>query len=155
MACNLQRIKQSKQWRYISYQINYLLVKIQGKAHCYPINPINPFIFIHMLKEFSKTIHTSLISSDDIQLFQAGTHRRMYEKMGAHLMSHEGTQGTFFSVWAPNAKEVAVVGNFNEWQSSGFELYPRWDHSGIWEGFIPDIGKGTIYKYSIKSNTPS
>ncbi len=105
-----------------------------------------------MLKEFSQTIHTSLISAQDIQLFQAGTHRKIYEKLGAHLMTHEGTNGTYFAVWAPNAKEVAVIGNFNEWKTNGYELYPRWDHSGIWEGFIPNINKGTIYKYSIKSN---
>jgi len=105
-----------------------------------------------MLKEFSKTIHTSLISDEDIKLFQAGTHRKIYEKMGAQLMTHDGMQGTYFAVWAPNAKTVAVVGDFNYWQASGYELYPRWDHSGIWEGFIPNIDKGTIYKYSIHSN---
>ena len=105
-----------------------------------------------MHTDFSKTIHTSIIEESDIRTFQAGTHLRIYEKLGARPMVLDGVQGVYFAVWAPTAEVVAVVGNFNEWKPGGYQLYPRWDQSGIWEGFIPNLKKGTIYKYWIKSN---
>lgn len=93
----------------------------------------------------------SLFTEMDIHLFREGKHFRLYEKMGAHVLEHEGEQGVYFAVWAPNAKSVGVIGNFNYWQSSNYQLFPRWDGSGIWEGFIPKIGFGEVYKYAIET----
>ncbi|GAB4403209.1 MAG: 1,4-alpha-glucan branching protein GlgB [Microscillaceae bacterium] len=93
----------------------------------------------------------SLLSDFDIHLFAQGKHYRLFEKMGAHLLSHEGQAGTYFAVWAPNAHKVSVVGDFNDWNGEAHPLNVRWDSSGIWEGFIPGLGKGTIYKYKIYS----
>ncbi|MBU3659324.1 MAG: 1,4-alpha-glucan branching protein GlgB [Flavobacteriales bacterium] len=93
----------------------------------------------------------SLFSGFDIDLFRAGKHTRLYEKLGAHPMTLNGEEGTYFAVWAPSAKTVFVVGNFNHFTES-HELYVRWDGSGIWEGFIPNVGHGEIYKYKIHSH---
>jgi len=94
----------------------------------------------------------SLFSEFDIYLFQAGKHFKLYEKLGAHLVEFEGKKGVYFAVWAPNANQVSVIGNFNHWQDGQHKLYPRLEGSGIWEGFIADIGQGEIYKYKIHSN---
>jgi 1,4-alpha-glucan branching enzyme len=93
----------------------------------------------------------SLLTDFDISLFQAGKHFRLYEKMGSHLVEHKGEKGVCFSVWAPNAKRVSVTGDFNQWNPESHVLNPRWDSSGIWEGFIPGLGKGTVYKYHIET----
>ncbi len=85
----------------------------------------------------------------DIALMQSGKHYRLYEKLGSSLVEHEGQRGACFAVWAPNAREVSVVGNFNSWNPTSHVLLPRWDKSGIWEGFIPGLEKGTVYKYHI------
>ncbi len=92
------------------------------------------------------------LSEFDIYLFREGKHFSLYEKLGAHLMEHEGQKGVYFAVWAPNAERVTVVGDFNGWNKDTHLLYPRWDESGIWEGFIPGIEQGTVYKYAIKSH---
>jgi 1,4-alpha-glucan branching enzyme len=92
----------------------------------------------------------SLFSDFDIGLFLSGKHFRLYEKMGAHLLKLDKTDGTYFAVWAPNAQEVSVIGNFNNWSRHTHRLHKRGDESGIWEGFIPQIGKGELYKYYIK-----
>jgi 1,4-alpha-glucan branching enzyme len=91
----------------------------------------------------------SLLTDFDIALFISGKHFRLYEKMGAHILNVNQTEGTYFAVWAPNAQEVYVAGDFNQWNKTAHRLYRRLDESGIWEGFIPSIGKGTIYKYMI------
>ena len=93
----------------------------------------------------------SLFTEFDISLFQAGKHYRLYKKFGSHITTVDGVKGTYFAVWAPSAKSVAVIGDFNFWLEGEHHLNVRWDGSGIWEGFIPDIGKGTIYKYKIRS----
>jgi len=95
----------------------------------------------------------SLFSDFDIHLFRTGKHFKLYEKLGAHPVTVNGKQGTYFAVWAPNAKAVSVIGNFNHWNSGDHKLGPRWDGSGIWEGFFPAINKGEVYKYAIHSNT--
>jgi 1,4-alpha-glucan branching enzyme len=95
----------------------------------------------------------SLLTDFDIHLFKSGKHFRLYEKLGAHVTNFSGKEGTFFAVWAPNATEVSVIGNFNGWQRGSHRLNPRWDESGIWEGFFPEIKHGEIYKYGIQSNT--
>ncbi|HET8736513.1 MAG TPA: 1,4-alpha-glucan branching enzyme, partial [Pricia sp.] len=97
------------------------------------------------------TVH-SLFSEFDIALFKSGKHYRLYEKLGSHPMELNGAPGTYFAVWAPSARSVSVVGNFNNWDSHEHQLHVRWDASGIWEGFIPKIGHGEIYKYKIHSN---
>jgi len=89
----------------------------------------------------------------DVSLFQSGKHYKLYEKFGSHVVEHKGVIGTYFAVWAPNAQYVAVTGNFNYWDRGTHKINPRWDSSGIWEGFIPHIGVGEVYKYFIKSST--
>jgi 1,4-alpha-glucan branching enzyme len=91
----------------------------------------------------------SLITDFDISLLQSGKHFRLYQKMGSHLVEHEGEQGVYFAVWAPNASRVSVTGSFNRWNPDSHVLLPRWDKSGIWEGFIPGLQKGEIYKYHV------
>ncbi len=94
----------------------------------------------------------SLFTDFDIDLFKAGKHFKLYEKLGAHLIEVNGVKGVYFAVWAPSARSVSVVGDFNYWIQGDHELQVRWDSSGIWEGFIPGLEKGTTYKYKIQSN---
>ncbi|HEY3430790.1 MAG TPA: 1,4-alpha-glucan branching enzyme, partial [Cyclobacteriaceae bacterium] len=94
-----------------------------------------------------------LFTDFDVHLFRTGKHFKLYEKFGAHEATVNGKKGIYFAVWAPNAKAVSVIGNFNQWNSSENKLSPRWDGSGIWEGFIPSVKKGEVYKYAIHSNT--
>ncbi|WP_339916232.1 1,4-alpha-glucan branching protein GlgB [Yeosuana marina] len=94
----------------------------------------------------------SLFTDFDINLFKAGKHYRLYEKFGSHIITLDGVEGTYFSVWAPSAKTVSVIGDFNFWIEGEHQLNVRWDGSGIWEGFIPAVGKGNIYKYKIHSH---
>ncbi len=91
----------------------------------------------------------SLFTEFDIHLFRSGTHFKLYEKLGSHPIEVDGQAGTYFAVWAPNAQAVSVIGNFNYWNRDSHALMPRWDGSGIWEGFVPGIGKGELYKYHI------
>ncbi len=100
----------------------------------------------------SKVIAHSLFSEFDINLFKSGKHFKLYEKLGSHPIEVNGEKGTYFAVWAPTAKSVSVIGDFNGWQGNEHQLNVRWDESGIWEGFIPGMGKGTLYKYKIHSN---
>ncbi len=93
----------------------------------------------------------SLFSDEDIALFRAGKHYDLHLKLGSHLIEVDGQKGVQFAVWAPNAERVTVIGNFNFWLAHEHPLYPRWDGSGIWEGFIPGIGNGEAYKYHILS----
>ncbi len=92
----------------------------------------------------------SMLSDDDLFLFNEGSHYRLYEKLGARPTIVDGVEGTHFAVWAPNAQQVCVVGDFNGWNKSSHPLSPK-GQSGIWEGFIPGVGKGTIYKYYLVS----
>ena len=94
----------------------------------------------------------SLFTEFDINLFKAGKHYRLYEKFGSHITTVDGVDGTYFAVWAPSAKQVSVIGDFNFWIEGEHQLNVRWDSSGIWEGFIPHVTKGNIYKYKIQSN---
>jgi len=84
----------------------------------------------------------------DEYLIGEGTHARLWEKLGAHVMEHEGVKGIHFAVWAPNARRVSVVGNFNDWDGRRDVMRKR-GASGVWEIFLPDLGEGTIYKYEI------
>ncbi|RAJ05339.1 1,4-alpha-glucan branching enzyme [Chitinophaga skermanii] len=94
----------------------------------------------------------SLFTPHDIYLFKEGRHFRLYEKFGAHAITYEGVQGTYFAVWAPNAAFVSVIGDFNEWDPHQHTLFVRWDESGIWEGFIPGMLEHQLYKFYIRSN---
>lgn len=94
----------------------------------------------------------SLLTDFDSGLFKSGKHFKLHEKLGSFPITREETEGTHFAVWAPNAVTVQVIGDFNYWNGEGYELYPRWDGTGIWEGFVPNIGQGTVYKYRIHSN---
>ena len=94
--------------------------------------------------------HGSRLTDDDLYLFNEGSLFRLHEKLGSHLMRSEGKDGTYFAVWAPNAEQVCVMGDFNGWDKKSHPLRSK-GQSGIWEGFIPGIGKGTTYKYHIKS----
>lgn len=85
----------------------------------------------------------------DVHLFRAGKHQKLYEKFGSHVVEHNGVIGTYFAVWAPSARYVAVIGNFNGWDKGSAPMSVRWDSSGIWETFIPHIGRGETYKYFI------
>jgi 1,4-alpha-glucan branching enzyme len=89
----------------------------------------------------------------DIALFKSGKHYKLYEKLGSHVVEFSGVTGTYFAVWAPNAQYVSVIANFNGWNRGSHPLYVRWDGSGIWEGFIPNVGNGETYKYYINSST--
>ena len=84
----------------------------------------------------------------DLYLFGEGTHYKSYEKLGAHLITHQGVEGVSFAVWAPNAKRVSVVGTFNDWDGRRHLMRPR-GSSGIWELFIPNLKEWDMYKYEI------
>ncbi|MCS6304234.1 MAG: 1,4-alpha-glucan branching protein GlgB [Nitrospira sp.] len=90
------------------------------------------------------------LTRDDLYLFNEGSLVNLYEKLGAHPGRVNGQDGTFFAVWAPDAERVSVIGSFNDWKQDAHYLNPR-GSSGIWEGFIPGIGVGTLYKYHIRS----
>lgn len=92
----------------------------------------------------------SLLADEDLFLFNEGSHFRLYDKLGAHPMTVDGTAGTYFAVWAPEADRVFVTGSFNDWEKETHPLHTR-EQSGIWEGFISGVGKGTLYKYRIHS----
>ncbi|MCB2009189.1 MAG: 1,4-alpha-glucan branching enzyme, partial [Geminicoccaceae bacterium] len=85
----------------------------------------------------------------DNYLMREGTHRRLWERLGAHAMTHEGVEGVHFSTWAPNAQRVSVVGDFNGWDG---RRHPMRNHpaTGVFEIFIPGLGEGTVYKYEIR-----
>ncbi|MGF1480723.1 MAG: 1,4-alpha-glucan branching protein GlgB [Cyanophyceae cyanobacterium] len=91
-----------------------------------------------------------LISNDDLYLFNEGTHYNLYDKLGSRPLTVDGVEGVYFAVWAPNAAQVFVKGNFNNWWRDTHPLHKR-GNSGIWEGFIPGLAKGNIYKYHIVS----
>lgn len=91
----------------------------------------------------------TLATENDIYLFREGTHRRVYDFLGAHPHIHEGREGVLFAVWAPAADAVSVIGDFNGWNEGRAPLAPRWDSSGVWEGFVPGAKTGEKYKYSI------
>ena len=94
----------------------------------------------------------SLFTDFDISLFKAGKHFKVYEKLGSHIVKNdEGTEGVYFAVWAPNARQVSVIGNFNYWNKISNVMTSQRDYTGIWEIFIPNVQQGDTYKYCIWS----
>jgi 1,4-alpha-glucan branching enzyme len=91
---------------------------------------------------------SSTITDFDLHLLTEGTHYRSYEKVGAHLAEHDGATGTAFAVWAPNARAVSVVGDFNRWDPEAHPMRPR-GGAGLWERFVPAVGQGEAYRYSV------
>jgi len=92
----------------------------------------------------------STLTDHDLYLFNEGNHYRMSEKLGARLVTVDGEAGVNFGVWAPNARKVSVVGSFNRWDAEAHSLQAR-GSSGIWEGFVPGVTKGALYKFHIAS----
>ncbi len=99
--------------------------------------------------EMTEVPQAAWLTDSDCYLFGEGTHHRIYEKLGAHLTEREGTLGVYFAVWAPNAQEVSLVGDFNEWDARHC-LMER-NQMGIWEVFVPDLKTGEKYKYAVKT----
>src|SRR5215472_2666332 len=93
---------------------------------------------------------TTLLSPYDLHLFNEGKHSRLFEKLGSHPGELDGRRGTHFAVWAPNAERVSIVGDFNNWNPDYTPMNPQ-GSSGVWEAFVPDLGRGTVYKYHIRS----
>jgi 1,4-alpha-glucan branching enzyme len=91
----------------------------------------------------------TLLTDYDIHLFRQGEHYRLYDELGSHVIDNQDRHGTYFAVWAPNAKSVSVMGEFNSWRRDSHPLGSRWDSSGIWEGFVPKMSAGELYKYYV------
>ena len=122
--------------------------------------PNEPEFFVYQLAVTYRDGQTAVIEDPyrfppvlgemDVYLFNEGNHLRVYEKMGARPVVHEGVAGVAFAVWAPSAQRVSVVGNFNQWDGRRHPMRPR-GSSGVWEVFLPGLGAGEVYKYEIKS----
>src|SRR5689334_6562536 len=93
----------------------------------------------------SRPAPDSLLGEQDLYLFNEGTHARLYEKLGAHVLP---SGGVYFAVWAPNAQYVSVISDFNDWDKGRNPLKPR-ASSGIWEGIVPDAAEGSHYKFHV------
>lgn len=89
-----------------------------------------------------------VLGDQDLHFFNEGSHNRLWDALGAHIITHEGAAGTHFAVWAPNANRVSVVGNFNGWDGKTHVLR-RCGESGVWEIFVPGIGEGEPYKFEL------
>jgi 1,4-alpha-glucan branching enzyme len=108
-----------------------------------------PYEELHFVDTEKAVWNYSLFTAEAINNFQQGTLYNAYEFFGNKQMTVLGRKGTYFAVWAPNATSVSVTGNFNDWTEDKNPLFVRLDHSGIWEGFIPDFNRGEVYKYHI------
>lgn len=104
---------------------------------------------LHFVDTKQAVWNYSLFTDEDVHNFQNGTHYSLYTLFGNKQLEVSGTKGTYFAVWAPNATAVYVKGNFNDWNNETHLLKVRQDSSGIWEGFVPGIHQGEVYKYHI------
>src|SRR5438094_2379776 len=93
-----------------------------------------------------------ILGEIDVWLLSEGTHHRPYEKLGAHPAVIDGVEGVAFAVWAPNARRVSVVGNFNNWDGRRHPMRAR-GASGVWEIFLPQLVAGDVYKFEIKTQS--
>jgi len=91
-----------------------------------------------------------VLTEDDLYLFNQGNHYRIYDKLGAHPLSHQGVSGIFFAVWAPSATRVSLVGDFNQWNGLRHQMRSR-GSSGVWELFVPHLSPGLLYKFEIRT----
>ncbi|MCI0512263.1 1,4-alpha-glucan branching protein GlgB [candidate division KSB1 bacterium] len=117
-------------------------------------------LFLYQFKIITSNGHTRLvydpyfflpqITDYDLHLFAQGDHHKIYEKLGAHIQVRDGISGVQFSVWAPNARNVSVIGNFNDWNGSSHQMRIL-GGSGVWEIFMPGLGEGEAYKFEIKN----
>lgn len=112
--------------------------------------PAKVFRVEHLPPSIPVRHDVTLITADDLFMFNEGSHFRLYDKLGAHRLTVDGMDGTCFAVWAPDAEGVFVIGDFNGWNRSSHSLMPR-GSSGIWEGFIPGVGQADTYKFHIVS----
>ena len=110
---------------------------------------INRYEEEHFVDTTKPVWNYSRFQGDDIANFQNGTNYNLYNVFGSHEMEVLDTKGYYFAVWAPNASFISVIGNFNDWNKESHPLFVRLDKSGIWEGFIPHMKKGEVYKYHI------
>jgi 1,4-alpha-glucan branching enzyme len=125
----------------ISHKKEVFPYQIRTESHDGTIAEFHdPYAFLPVLTDF------------DLHLFGEGSHYKTYEKLGAHRMEINSIQGVHFAVWAPNAKRVSVVGNFNKWDGRRHPMRIR-GLSGIWEIFVPGLKEGEVYKYEIKSRS--
>jgi 1,4-alpha-glucan branching enzyme len=94
--------------------------------------------------------NVTLLTADDLFLFNQGNHFKLWDKLGSHPITDDGAEGVYFAVWAPDAERVSVTGDFNDWNRGSHPLESR-GQSGIWEGFLPGLRRGTLYKYHVIS----
>lgn len=145
---------ESEAWRQIPGVIAPLQQMSAVQTMEGPVNTIMPKTNIDNKKTRTAAgevrYDVSLFTDDDLFLFNEGTHYQLYDKLGGHAHAVEGVDGACFAVWAPDAERVFVIGDFNGWNKTSHELRPK-GSSGIWEGFIPGLGRGSIYKYWIQS----
>ncbi len=93
-----------------------------------------------------------ILTDHDIYLFREGTHSTLYKRLGCHFFSDDDKDGAHVAVWAPNARDISVIGDWNGWDPTADKLFPRWDHSGIWEADIAGIRPGQSYKFAITTS---
>jgi 1,4-alpha-glucan branching enzyme len=94
----------------------------------------------------------SRFSEMDFYHFREGSHYKLYDKLGSHAMTHHGKKGVYFALWAPNAKYLSVIGDFNNWDKGAHPMFYKTDGSGIWECFIEGVRNGAMYKYYLESH---
>jgi 1,4-alpha-glucan branching enzyme len=108
------------------------------------------------VSESKPVLHgVSLMNDEDVHLLKEGRHCRLFDKLGAHPMEAAGQPGVLFAALFPAAEAVSVVGDFNDWDPAAHPLLPRADGSGVWEGFVPDLGRGAAYQYHVVSREGS
>ena len=138
---------------------SYAMTKVHGDGIFEVAIPARKKFFVY---EFACTLHDGstarfrdpysflpVMTEDSRYLFNEGTHQRVYDDLGSHVKAIDGVDGCVFAVWAPNAKRVSLVGNFNGWDGRRHPMRLL-GSSGVWELFVPGLGSGTVYKYEIK-----
>ena len=119
------------------------------KSHPNKTEDLKKYEDINFVDSTKPVWNYSLFTDEDLENFRNGTHYSLYKKFGSHPLKVLEKEGYYFSVWAPNATKVNVIGDFNNWNNESHPLFVRLEQSGIWEGFIPDIKEYTSYKYYI------
>ncbi len=141
-----------------SSQATFPLEKIHPQGFFQGVLPVpEPFPYLLEIEQDQTRIRTfdpyafpPLLSDFDLHLFNEGTHHYAYEKLGAHCYRFDDVEGVHFAVWAPNAKRVSVVGDFNRWDGRVHVMRHR-GNSGVWEIFIPGLKEGALYKFEIQT----